>query len=138
MDVDLQPHADILSPVLLKRLVFVQRENQRVLAAVTALREEDWDGMGTLLFESHDGLRDEYEVSCPELDFLVDYSRNTPEILGARMMGGGFGGCTINLVKGDLGIAFQSTFTAQYRAYFGFEPTFISVFPGPGGQLFEL
>jgi galactokinase len=60
------------------------------------------DYLGQKMFQTHDGLSKEYEVSCPELDFLVDYVRTHHGVLGARMMGGGFGGCTINIVKEDL------------------------------------
>ena len=81
-----------------KRAVFTSEENQRTLKAVNFLKDGDVVQLGNLLYSSHKGLRDLYEVSCDELDFLVDLTKPFEKILGARMMGGGFGGCTINLV----------------------------------------
>lgn len=82
-----------------KRCLYVIRENKRLLEVEQALNGNNIQRCGELLYETHDGLRDLYEVSCPELDFLVIAARNSGMIAGARMMGGGFGGCTINLVK---------------------------------------
>ncbi len=84
-----------------KRARFVVQENNRLLTACRMLSENNIVGLGKQMFASHDGLSKAYEVSCPELDFLVDAVRDHPGVLGARMMGGGFGGCTINLVKED-------------------------------------
>lgn len=78
---------------------FVVRENERVENSCEALRSGDIAQLGQYIFQSHEGLSKVYEVSCPELDYLVDYVRQFPEVIGARMMGGGFGGCTINIVK---------------------------------------
>lgn len=89
----------VKDPVILKRCKYVVEENERLLSGCAALQNGDVATMGKKMFASHDGLSREYEVSCPELDFLVDQVRNHPDVLGARMMGGGFGGCTINLVK---------------------------------------
>jgi galactokinase len=97
MGLDHDALAAVLPPILLRRVLFVQREHQRVREAVSALEQKDWNRLGQLLYDSHAGLRDDYEVSCAELDFLVNYSDGADNILGARMMGGGFGGCTINL-----------------------------------------
>ena len=83
----------------LRRVTYVLAENERVLKTVQALADNDLAQVGELMYESHEGLSNEYEVSCPELDLLVDLTRKESAILGARMMGGGFGGCTINLVK---------------------------------------
>ena len=84
-----------------KRAVFTIDENQRTLKAVNFLKGGDIIQLGKLLYSSHEGLRDLYEVSCKELDFLVEFTRNISSIKGARMMGGGFGGCTLNIVKED-------------------------------------
>lgn len=81
------------------RCYYVIKEISRVIKACIALDNGDIEGLGKLLFETHDGLSREYEVSCEELDFLVDFAKNESAIIGSRMMGGGFGGCTINLVK---------------------------------------
>ncbi|MFM9824510.1 galactokinase [Flavobacterium sp.] len=82
-----------------KRCYYVVKEISRVIKASIALDNNDIEGLGKLLFETHDGLTREYEVSCEELDYLVDFAKTESSIIGSRMMGGGFGGCTINLVK---------------------------------------
>lgn len=78
---------------------FVVEEIDRLLTGCADLQKGDIAALGKKMFATHDGLSKMYEVSCKELDFLVDFVRNRPEVIGARMMGGGFGGCTINLVK---------------------------------------
>ena len=84
-----------------RRCKYVVEENQRLLAACEALQNGDLKTLGQKMYGSHDGLSKEYEVSCRELDFLVDAVRANADVLGARMMGGGFGGCTINIVKDE-------------------------------------
>ncbi len=84
-----------------KRAVFASEENQRTLQAVDFLKDGNVLELGNLLYSSHQGLKDLYEVSCKELDFLVEFTRNISSVTGARMMGGGFGGCTLNIVKED-------------------------------------
>lgn len=84
-----------------KRGRFIVEEIARLHEACTHLQNGDLKALGRNMFATHDGLSKEYEVSCPELDWLVDAVRNNPSVLGSRMMGGGFGGCTINLVKED-------------------------------------
>lgn len=88
-----------ISQTALKRARFVLAENQRVLQSVEALQNSDLKTFGRLLLQSHAGLRDDYEVSTAELDLLVELVSQHPAGLGARMMGGGFGGCTLNLIK---------------------------------------
>lgn len=78
---------------------FVVEEVERLLTGCEDLKKGDLASLGKKMFSTHDGLSKMYEVSCKELDFLVDFVRNRPEVIGSRMMGGGFGGCTINLVK---------------------------------------
>lgn len=82
-----------------QRCRFVTEEISRLLAACADLRRGDISALGQKMFATHDGLSKLYEVSCPELDFLVDFVRHRPGVTGARMMGGGFGGCTLNLVQ---------------------------------------
>lgn len=82
-----------------QRCKYVVEENLRLLEGCEDLKRGDIEALGKKMFRTHDGLSKEYEVSCPELDFLVDSVLNNPDVLGARMMGGGFGGCTINLVR---------------------------------------
>lgn len=93
---------------------FVVRENERVENSCAALRSGDIAQLGQYIFQSHEGLSKVYEVSCPELDYLVDYVKQFPEVIGARMMGGGFGGCTINIVKEG---ALDSILPALEREY---------------------
>ncbi|MBX3240824.1 MAG: galactokinase [Chitinophagaceae bacterium] len=81
------------------RCRYVVEENQRLQNACGSLQKGDLEGLGKNMFGSHEGLSRQYEVSCKELDWLVDFVKDDPGVLGARMMGGGFGGCTINLVK---------------------------------------
>lgn len=82
-----------------QRCKYVIEENNRLLEACQDLERGDIKSFGKKMFETHYGLSKLYEVSCPELDFLVSQLENNPDVLGARMMGGGFGGCTINIVK---------------------------------------
>jgi galactokinase len=82
-----------------KRCRYVLDENRRLLEGCEELKKGNLAGLGERMFQSHEGLSKDYEVSCPELDFLVDFAKKHPGVLGARMMGGGFGGCTINLVE---------------------------------------
>lgn len=99
----LENHRLELDPTVYKRCAYVIRENQRVLDACEALSRGDYASFGQRMNESHDGLRFEYEVSCPELDVLAERAQALPGVLGSRMMGAGFGGCTINLLReGDL------------------------------------
>jgi galactokinase len=89
----------VTDPLIFQRCSFIIEENERVNRAAQLLRAGDIVGLGKLMYGSHDGLSKKYEVSCPELDWLVDAVRTNTAVAGARMMGGGFGGCTINLVK---------------------------------------
>lgn len=102
-----------------KRCLFVVQEIQRVLDAVDALEASDFAKLGELMFATHDGLSQGYEVSCEEIDFLVDAVRNDDNVLGSRMMGGGFGGCSINLVKKGSEDALIERVSAEYKAKFG-------------------
>lgn len=85
--------------IVYNRCSFIVAEIQRLLKACNDLENKDMQSFGKRMFETHSGLKDLYEVSCEELDLLVDLVKNDPDVIGARMMGGGFGGCTINLVK---------------------------------------
>jgi galactokinase len=89
----------INDPLIFQRCNYVIRENARVIASVQHMRNGNITGLGEQMFLSHTGLSREYEVSCPELDYLVDAVKHNPLVAGARMMGGGFGGCTINIVR---------------------------------------
>lgn len=95
----LKKYQNDLDPVVFKRCSYVIEENQRVLDACNDLLQADMVSFGNKMYQSHYGLRDQFEVSCKELDILVEATEELEAVLGSRMMGGGFGGCTINLVQ---------------------------------------
>jgi len=112
---------DKLGDVIFRRCHFVVKEIQRVLDAATALSESDFKKLGSLMSEAHHGLSKEYEVSCEEIDFLVDAVQHEKTVLGSRMMGGGFGGCSINLIEKGTEDALIERVSQQYRTAFGIE-----------------
>ncbi len=112
---------DDLTAVVYDRCSNVINENNRVVAACEALNNDDIEKFGELIYGSHDGLSKKYEVSCKELDFLVDFTRDKDYVLGARMMGGGFGGCTINLVKRSEKETFLKEIKAAYMAEYNID-----------------
>ncbi|HEY3164012.1 MAG TPA: galactokinase [Candidatus Limnocylindrales bacterium] len=113
---------DRLDPLAARRAEHVVRENQRVLDTVAALEAGDLAAVGRLFDESHDSLRDLYEVSSPELDALVEIARATPGVLGARLTGAGFGGCTINLVRDEALDGFRAAILRDYPTRTGLTP----------------
>ncbi len=123
--------------LLAQRLDYIVEENKRVTQMMSALELGDLAGAGKLLYESHEGLSHLYEVSCPELDFLVDCSRQHDEVLGARMMGGGFGGCTLNLVRSDYMEAYLHACEKAYCERFGFSATPFEVALSDGTHICE-
>ncbi|MES2880561.1 MAG: galactokinase, partial [Bacteroidota bacterium] len=101
-DVDLPMLNKFVLPkdqLIYNRCKYIVEENERVVRAVTDLNEGNLQALGDKMYATHDGLSNMYEVSCKELDLLVNIVKTEPAVLGARMMGGGFGGCTINLVE---------------------------------------
>jgi len=116
-----------LEPTILKRCEYVVEENIRLNETCNALSKNDFETVGKHLYGSHFGLKDKYEVSCKELDFLVDIASNTNGILGSRMMGGGFGGCTINLVKNGFVDDLKEKVHFDYTKRFGKKPEFYEV-----------
>ena len=112
---------DTLDGVTFRRASYVLAENQRVRSAIHALESGSGHELGRLMNATHAGLRDDYEVSCAELDFLQSFATRLPAVAGARMMGGGFGGCTINLVQLDAVDVVVSTVRPAYRKHFGLD-----------------
>ncbi len=117
----LQKHQSLFDPIVFKRCAYVVRENQRVLKAEAALKKGDLNTLGALIYQSHEGLQQYYAVSCTELDFLVAFAKTQKYVLGARMMGGGFGGCTINLLPKDKVANFLNLAGEAYLDRFGKE-----------------
>ena len=115
-----------VSEVDMKRATFVLGEKDRVLAVCDALNAGDYETVGKKMYETHHGLSKEYEVSCEELDYLNDIAREDG-VTGSRIMGGGFGGCTINLVKEDLYDHFIADVKKKYAERYGKEPKIYDV-----------
>lgn len=114
---------------------FIIEENQRLLAASEALTNNDIEELGKLLFAAHWALSKEYEVSCPELDFLISAAEQSTHVVGARMMGGGFGGCTINIIHKGKSDDFVQEVSASYEEKFGFPLTPIRINLGEGSSM---
>ncbi len=124
-----------LDEVSLRRCQYVIEEQQRVIAAISAIKNHDLDLLGQLMYQTHEGLKGLYEVSCNELDFLVDTTRNNPSVLGSRMMGGGFGGCTLNLIESDHQSDFVESISKAYCQEFEREPEIYKVSISDGGMI---
>ncbi len=131
----LEAHKPDFEDVIYKRCSYVVEENARVEAAAKALQQNDLKEFGRLMYGSHEGLQHKYEVSCKELDFLTDFSRNYEAILGCRMMGGGFGGCTINLIHKDFIEEYSTQAKKAYKEAFNIELTAFTAMPADGGKL---
>ncbi len=116
-----------------RRARYVLGEEDRVLAVCEALKRGDYEEVGRQMYLTHEGLSRDYEVSCVELDFLVEEARRCG-VTGARIMGGGFGGCTINLVRDDCRESFLSTVQKSYKARFGVGCKVIPVVIGNGAR----
>ncbi|RLD85163.1 MAG: galactokinase [Bacteroidetes bacterium] len=123
----LQEHREEIDPIVYKRCEFVIKENLRVEDAFSALAKDDIKSLGALMFQSHEGLRDDYDVSCKELDLLFDMAKKSNDVIGSRMMGGGFGGCTINIVKKEKMNLFSESIKNEYAKITGLEPEIYSV-----------
>lgn len=115
------------------RATFVLGEKDRVLAVCDALEKGDYEAVGKKMYETHHGLSKEYEVSCEELDYLNELAKEN-NVTGSRIMGGGFGGCTINLVKEELYDAFVANASEKYEAKYGRKPGVYNVVIGDGSR----
>ena len=123
----IETYKEKLSGKVYQRALFVSRENARTLQAAELIQSGDIKGFGALMYQTHEGLSKNYEVSCSELDFLVDLSKDLPQVVGSRMMGGGFGGCTINLVEEGFVNEFMDLATKAYKEQFDINLTSILV-----------
>jgi galactokinase len=130
----LQEHKNAMTGKVFQRCSYVVDEIVRVQEATEDLKKNDLAAFGKKMFETHSGLSHLYEVSCKELDFLVEEASRMQDVVGARMMGGGFGGCTINLVKRTAADLFQEHMTSKYQKAFGIDlPTYkVDIVDGTG------
>jgi galactokinase len=117
-EADLERIEHKVTPANYQKALYVIQENERTLKAAKAIEDNDLDGLGSLMYQSHYGLSKQYKVSCEELDFLVEHAKQNTHVLGARMMGGGFGGCTINLVAESEVKNFAQTAAVAYKKVF--------------------
>jgi galactokinase len=129
---DLTAYADFLPETVRRRCRHVVTENARTLSAVEILRAGDAEQFGKLMFLSHNSLKNDYEVSCRELDLLVEIARSVKGVFGARMTGAGFGGCTVNLMRREALRQFQETVNREYESATGIQPN-IYVFAASDG-----
>ncbi len=125
-------------PLLCRRARHVVTENARVIQAATAMEASDWVHLGALMTESHRSLRDDYEVSCPELDTLVDFALAERGVYGARLTGGGFGGCVIALVDEASFEAIADGIAQRYAEHIGFSPVCYRVAAEAGASDIEI
>ncbi|MEP6703900.1 MAG: galactokinase [Acidobacteriota bacterium] len=130
----LDQYLHLLPDIIRRRCTHVVSENERTEAAADAFRRSDFALAGRLMNESHASLRTDYEVSCAELDFLADTAMTVEGVYGARMTGGGFGGCTVNLVKKSALEKLKETAVEKYSEQFGFDPDFYVFHPANGAS----
>jgi len=133
----LKAHQGDIEPVLYNRAVFILQENERVLEFIKALEDRDMTLLGKLLYQSHEGLQHLYEVSCAELDLLVDLTRHDDAVIGSRMMGGGFGGCTLNLIKSSEADRVVDEITTAYKKKTNIEPSVYRVMLSDGVNVLD-
>lgn len=110
-----------------QKALYVIQENNRVISAYQAVKNNDTKLLGKILYASHNGLQNQYKVSCDELNFLVDLGKQDSNVIGARMMGGGFGGCTINIIKKDAIKSFKKEVLKTYYKKFNNNCSFYTV-----------
>ena len=126
-----------LDPIVFNRCSYIISEKERVLNTVSALKNNQLHLMGKNMYETHSGLQHLYEVSCPELDYLVDFSKNYEAVIGARVMGGGFGGCTINIIHEDAISDFVADASKAYFDKFKIKLTAFEANPSGGTAIVQ-
>jgi len=130
-----------LNSVQHRRARHVISEIARTVACADALRNSDWPQVGELMYASHASLRDDYEVSCRELDLMVEIAQKIgPDggVIGSRMTGGGFGGCTVSLVRADAVDTFMRQLHRQYHEQTGIEPSVFATRPSEGAMVLDI
>jgi galactokinase len=131
---DLETWKHLLTTTVYRRCRHVVNENQRVTAAAKALESGDVDQFGHMMYRSHASLRNDFQVSCAELDLLVDLASSRPGVYGARMTGGGFGGCTFNLLEAGASTSFKEHIAQAYRGATGISPEIYICEPAQGAH----
>ncbi|UII20982.1 galactokinase [Fulvivirga ligni] len=123
----LEEHKAEFDSVVYLRCKYVVEENERVENFCDALKRHDLDEVSDILASAQHAMKTEYEITCPEIDFMADFANEKEEVKGSRMMGGGFGGCTINIVKNEYRETFKKELSAQYKAKFDIDIDFYDV-----------
>jgi len=133
-EIDLETIKESITPENYQKALYVIQENDRVIKASKAIEAGDLETLGKLIYASHNGLQHQYKVSCEELDFLVEQAKLNGHVLGARMMGGGFGGCTINLIAKTATESFKKAVSEAYKNKFNKECSlyFVELSDGTG------
>jgi galactokinase len=134
---ELAQNRSLLSETLYRRCRHIISENARVREAANLFAQGKIDGLREVMAASHQSMRDDYEISCRELDVMVEIAGRQPGVYGARMTGGGFGGCTINLVAADRAAEFQRQVSAEYKAAIGLQPDIYICEASQGAELVE-
>lgn len=137
-DVEAATKSAGLDGVLLQRARHVVSENERTVKTADALEKGDWEAVGSLMNDSHASMRDDYEVSCEEIDILVDLAQKFDGVYGSRLTGGGFGGCTVTLVKKNVSQDLIEYLKKQYEAMTGTECVCFETSPAAGAKAIEL
>lgn len=132
---DLQNRKDRMDDLVFRRCHHVITEIARTVSAAEAMRSGQWDRLGQLMYDSHESLSTDFEVSCKELDLLVHLAKNTEGVIGSRMTGGGFGGCTVTLVKTDHLESVMSAIAAGYLQETRIMPTMFATSPSQGAHV---
>ncbi len=127
----------LISPSEYQKALYVLQENDRVLKAAKMIEIHDLKALGNLLYEAHHGAQHQFKISCPELDFLVEQAKTNPNILGARMMGGGFGGCTINIIHKIEMESFSNVISDSYFKKYGKQCSIYNVQLSEGTHLLK-
>lgn len=128
----LQEFSSQMNETVYKRCAFILEENARVFKVTRALQNNQLKKVGAILYEAHHGISQQYEVSCSESDFLVEFSKNYEQVLGARQTGGGFGGCTLNIVHEDAVDDFVKNAAVAYKSAFEVDLEWFEVAPSEG------
>ncbi|QNN24982.1 galactokinase [Planctomycetales bacterium ZRK34] len=135
---DLLAVQESIDEVVFRRARHVITEDERTVAAAAAMGKRDWARVGQLMYESHRSMRDDFEISCSELDVMVELAEAIGDkggVFGSRMTGGGFGGCTVSLVKADQAQAISDRMAAEYQQRTGIEPTLFVSRPAGGATI---